>query len=241
MTTMMKKSVFTIGLLFVLLALPAYGASMNESIRIAAGGKSGGESSLNGSITIGENAIVSGGIRTVNGSIRVDNGARVETASTVNGRVKLHDHVKSSDLETVNGAIYVGSSATVDGGIEAVNGAISIGSGSSVAEGVSNVNGEIELVGAKVGGDISTFSGDVYLADRSVVGGDIIVEKPSSWGFGGNNDRKPRVVIGPGSEVAGVINLEYEVELFISQTAKVGGVEGVMSIDDAARFSGDRP
>lgn len=241
MTMMMKKSGFTIGLLFVLLALPAYGASMNESVKIAAGGKSGGASALNGSITVGENAVVSGGIETVNGSISVYSGASVENASTVNGRVKLADDVNSHDLETVNGAIDIGSSATVDGGIQAVNGAISVGSRSSVAEGVSNVNGEIKLDGAKVGGDVSTISGDVNLANSSVVGGDIIVEKPSSWGVGDNSNRKPRVVIGPGSEVAGAIVLGYEVELFISQTAKVGGVEGVMSMDDAIRFSGDRP
>ncbi len=55
------------------------------------------------------------------------------------------------------------------------------------------------------------------------------------------NSKKPKVVIGPGSSVEGVINLEQEVELFISETAEVGGVTGVMSLDDAQRFSGDRP
>ena len=39
----------------------------------------------------------------------------------------------------------------------------------------------------------------------------------------------------------GVIKLEREVELFISETASVGGVKGVMSMDDAVRFSGDKP
>ena len=39
----------------------------------------------------------------------------------------------------------------------------------------------------------------------------------------------------------GVIKLEREVKLYISENAEVGGVEGVMSMDDAVRFSGKRP
>ena len=53
--------------------------------------------------------------------------------------------------------------------------------------------------------------------------------------------REPKVVIGPGSSVVGIIDLEHQVKLFISATAEVGGVEGVMSMDDAIRFSGKRP
>jgi hypothetical protein len=41
--------------------------------------------------------------------------------------------------------------------------------------------------------------------------------------------------------VDGNIIVEREVELYISDTAEVGGVSGVMSIDQAVRFSGERP
>jgi hypothetical protein len=51
----------------------------------------------------------------------------------------------------------------------------------------------------------------------------------------------PRIVIGPGSRVEGVIHLEREVKLYISESAEVGGVEGVMTLDDATRFSGKKP
>jgi hypothetical protein len=59
--------------------------------------------------------------------------------------------------------------------------------------------------------------------------------------WGKNNSRKPRIIIGPGSTVDGNIIVEREVELYISDTAAVGGVSGVMSIDQAVRFSGKRP
>ena len=53
--------------------------------------------------------------------------------------------------------------------------------------------------------------------------------------------RPPKITIGPESRVDGVIHLEREVKLFISESAEVGGVEGEMSMDDAVRFSGKRP
>ena len=83
-------------------------------------------------------------------------------------------------------------------------------------------------------------SGNIKLADGAVVNGDIIVEKPGGWGWN-KEDKKPKVVIGPGSRVEGVIRLEREVDLYISESAEVGGVEGVMSMADAVRFGGKRP
>ncbi len=236
-----SKSAFTIGLLILLLAVPALGATVNKSVKIGAGEESSGATSVNGSISVGENAVVTGPVKTVNGTIRVDAEAKIEKASTVNGGVRISDRVTCESLSTVNGSIKVGSNATVDGEIEAVNGRITVRSGSEVADGVSNVNGQIELTAAQVGGDVSTVSGDITLEDAAVVKGDLVVEKPGSWGWGKSKTRKPRIVIGPGSRVEGTIRLERKVALFISDTAEVGGVEGEMSMDDAVRFSGERP
>ncbi|MEL7185832.1 MAG: hypothetical protein AAFN50_05280 [Pseudomonadota bacterium] len=236
----MSKSAFTVGLLFLLLATPALAGTVNKSIKVGAGEVADGASSVNGSITVGEGAQVTGDVSTVNGSIRVDTGATIESASTVNGGVRVADKVQAEDLETVNGTIRVGEASVIDGYIEAVNGRIKVGKGSTVASDVENVNGEIQLVGAEIGGDVSTVSGDIYLTDEAVVNGNIVVEKPGGWSWG-KKRRTPRIVIGPGSRVEGVIDVEYEVDLFISETASVGGVHGKMSMDDAVRFSGDKP
>jgi DUF4097 and DUF4098 domain-containing protein YvlB len=241
MSRFATKSVFTIGLLFMLLAVPAMAATINKSVKIEAGAESGGASSVNGSISVGEDAVVTGNVKTVNGTIRVDQGASIEDASTVNGAVRLAEGVKSGSLSTVNGSVKVGGSTAVDGEVSAVNGRITIEKGSNVSAGVSNVNGQIELEGAVVGGNLETVNGDVSLEDKSVVKGDLVVEKNSGWGWGKSKNRKPRIVVGPGSRVEGKIILKREVELFISETAEVGGVEGEMSMDDAIRFSGKRP
>lgn len=236
----MTKTVFTVGLLALLMVVPAFG-SMNKNVKIEAGGESSGASSVNGSITIGADAVVTGDVSTVNGSIRVASGASIEDAETVNGGVKIADNVMSENLSTVNGSVKVGEASTVDGDVEAVNGEIRVATGAKIARGVSNVNGHIELLGAEIGGDVSTYTGNVDVIDGTVVRGDLIVEKPSSWGSNRDNKRLPRIVIGPGSTIEGVIKLEHDVELFVSTTANVGGVAGVMSMDDAVRFTGKTP
>ena len=241
MTKIVTKTAFTVGLLVMLMAVPALGATVNKSIKIGAGEESPGASSVNGSISVGEDAVVTGNLKTVNGTIRVDDRATIEKASTVNGSVRIAENVKSESLETVNGSIKVGPGSAVDGQIEAVNGRISIDTGASVEDDVGNVNGQIEVSGATIGGNIETVNGDIEFVDGSVLKGTLVVEKPSGWGWGRSKNRKPRVVIGPGSRVEGKLILEREVELFISETAEVGGVEGEMTLEDAVRFSGKRP
>jgi hypothetical protein len=87
MAKFVTKTAFTVGLLILLMAVPALAASVNKSITIGDGEESSGATSVNGSITVGENAVVTGGLNTVNGKIIVDNGASVENANTVNGRL----------------------------------------------------------------------------------------------------------------------------------------------------------
>ena len=130
---------------------------------------------------------------------------------------------------------------SVDGSVEAVNGSIELGQATRVTRGVANVNGAIELKGADVGGNVETVNGDVELSNGAILRGNLIIEKSKSWGWNNKKSRKPRVIIGPGSVIEGTIMLERKVELYISESARVGGVSGEMSMDDAKRFSGNRP
>ena len=224
-------------LLALFLALPVH-ASVNKSIKVDAGATSDGASTVNGKVTIGAGATVTGGVSSVNGSVRIDEGATVADAETVNGSLRVADKVRSGSLSTVNGSIDVSRDVVVDGHVSAVNGRITVGGGSKVAKDLGNKNGDIELEGSEIGGDVSTISGDIELAEGAVVMGDLVVKKPGGWN---NSNGMPRVVIGPGSRVEGVIRLEREVKLYISESAEVGGVEGEMTLDDAERFSGKKP
>jgi hypothetical protein len=241
MSKALVKSAFTVGLLVLLMSVPVYGASINKSIKIDAGSESDGATSVNGSITVGDGATVTGDLNTVNGKVRVGDDARIEDASTVNGGLTVGENVTADSLETVNGSIKVGEGSQISGDIGAVNGGITLETGTVAADNVGNVNGSIELEGSEVGGNVETVSGNIHLSDGARVRGNIIVEEPGGWGWNNGDKKMPEIIIGPGSVVEGSIVLEREVKLYISETAEVGGVEGKMSMDDAVRFSGDRP
>ena len=236
-----SRSTFTLGagLLALMLVAPAC-ANVNKSITIGDNTETDGESTVNGSIAIGSGSTVNGSLSTVNGTIRIDEDSRARDVETVNGSIRIGNGAAVEDVDSVNGSIRLGERVSVDGEISVVNGKISLDRGTTVADNVSNVNGEFQISGATIGGNLSTVNGDVWLMDDSTLEGDLIVEKPGGRGW--NSDKRvPKIVIGPGSRIVGMIELEREVELFISDTAEVGGVTGEMSLDDAERFSGSRP
>jgi predicted acyltransferase (DUF342 family) len=189
---------------------------------------------VNGSILI-EGSQQAGNLETVNGSIRVEDGGSAEDISTVNGSIRLGDRVNATSLETVNGGAELGTDARISGSIETVNGSIVLGPRSEVSGRVENVNGRIALDAAHVGGGIVTVSGDIEIGADSRVEGGLRVEKPSGW-FNWS-DRKPRIVIGPRAVVEGALEFRREVELLVSDSARIGAVSGAT----AQKFSGDHP
>ncbi len=232
---------FMLGLLFLTLAVPATASNTNRSITIGDGIEADGHSTVNGSISVGRAAVINGSLETVNGAITLSDDTRARDVETVNGSIRLGSGVTVDDVSSVNGSIRLAENVSASGAVSVVNGRITTAAGSRIARSVSNVNGEIYLEGTEIGGDLTTVNGDVTLTANSVLNGNLTVEEPSGWNWSFKERRKPRVVIGPGSRVVGRIQLEREVELFISDTASVGGVTGKLSLDDAVRFSGERP
>ena len=219
----------------------AYGHNVNKDIDIDDGSETQGQSTVNGDISIGNDVIVSGSLETVNGKIDVGDNSKFRDVSVVNGRIRMGDGITAEDVSSVNGELHIGKSGTISGGVSAVNGKIEVGSGSTVAQDVGNVNGRIEIEGTEISGDLSTVTGNVLLTKNSLLRGDLIVEKPGGWSWNKKDSRKPRIVIGPGSKVLGKIVAEHEIELFVSDTAEIGGASGKVSMDQVVRFSGDRP
>jgi DUF4097 and DUF4098 domain-containing protein YvlB len=189
---------------------------------------------INGSIHIEGNQ-QAGNLETVNGSIRVEDGGSAEDISTVNGSIRLGERVTATSLETVNGGAELGADARISGSIETVNGSIVLGPRAEVSGRVENVNGRIALDAARVGGGIVTVSGDIEIGADSRVEGGLRVDKPSGW-FNWS-DRKPRIVIGPRAVVEGALEFRREVELLVSDSARIGAVSGAT----AQKFSGDQP
>ena len=216
-------------------------ANVNKGITIENGTHTSGQSTVNGSIVVGADSVIDGSLETVNGAIRIDDRVQFRQASTVNGGIRIGSDVTADGVESVNGGIELGENARVTGEVSAVNGKIELGAGGAVAGDVSNVNGNLEITGSEIAGDVRTVSGDVWVSDNSTIGGDLVIEKPNGWGWSRKLRDKPKVVVGPGSRIIGKIVAEREIELFISDSAQVGEVTGEVAMEDAERFSGQRP
>ncbi|MBS0555963.1 MAG: hypothetical protein JSR27_00960 [Proteobacteria bacterium] len=190
---------------------------------------------VNGSIHVPDNA-TAGTLSTVNGSIHVGDGAHATSATTVNGSLHIGANDTLESLDTVNGGIHVGANTKIAKTIEAVNGSITLAAGADVAGKVSNVNGGITLTAAHVGGGIETSSGDIDVGANSRVEGGILVKEDSSW-FHFGVVRNPRIVIGPHAVVQGDMVFKRTVQLYVSDSATVGKIDGAQAI----AFSGDKP
>lgn len=189
---------------------------------------------VNGSIHI-ESSQQAGDLSTVNGSIRIDDGASAAKVSTVNGSIELGERVTVDSAETVNGGIELGAGVRISGAVDSVNGGVRLARGAEIAGHASNVNGRFVLEAAHIGGGIETVSGDIEIGADSHVEGGIVVDKPHGWSWG--KPRNPRIVIGPRAVVQGTLDFRREVELHVSNSAKVGEIKGAK----AQPFSGEQP
>lgn len=211
-------------------------SKVNGSVRVAAGQSAGDVSTVNGSVTIEEGAIASD-VDTVNGAITIERNATVQKVESVNGGVSLAADVKAASVETVNGTLKLAEGAQVSGNVSAVNGSAQLAKGADIKGQLSNVNGKMTLNAAHVGGGLKTVNGDILVGADSRVEGGILVEKPNLNWFNHGHHRPPRIVIGPGAVVEGKLRFEHEVELLVSDRAKIGPVDGATP----QSFSGDAP
>ena len=192
------------------------GNTVNGTVRVPDGERTGDLSTVNGSIEIGENAAV-------------------ENAETVNGSISLGSRTTAGSLSTVNGSILLEDGARVSRSVRAVNGSLTLHRGADVDGSLGNVNGAINLTAAHVGGRITTANGDITIEAGSRVDGGILVEKPESSWF--HFTSEPRIVIGPGSVVTGELRFDRKVELYVSDKAKIGPVFGATPL----RYPGEGP
>jgi len=218
------------------LVLPLSLLSLSVGLSLAGSALANGDSidKVNGSISIDSNQHA-GNLTTVNGSIHIEDGGSAQKVSTVNGGITLGMRATVESVETVNGGIELGDGARVSKTVEAVNGSVQLGKGADVAGHVSNVNGRFTLDAAHIGGGLETVGGDIEIGADSHVEGGLIVDKPHGWSWG--KSRNPRIVIGPRAVVTGTLDFRRDVDLFVSDSAKVGAVTGAT----ATKFSGDHP
>lgn len=205
-------------------------SSVNKSITIKDGKKIEYLSSVNGSITVGADCVISGKVKNVNGSIYIGSGSSVdETVRNVNGSIKIDNKCNVKDVKSVNGTIRIGENVNVKGKIRSVNGSIRVKSGSLITEGISTVNGSVKISGTKLEDGITTVNGSLTISDGSSVNGDILI-KESKRNFLGifKSSRHPKLEIrvrGNSIINGNIINEDedFDVILILEKGSKVTG------------------
>jgi len=153
-------------------------SGINKHIQVAAGEhRSNGLRSVNGSITVGNSAVVDGNCSTVNGMVSIGETASVGEVACVNGSVSLERGSQAAEISCVNGSIELADKARVNGDVETVNGAIMCKSGVQIAGDLSNVNGHISTRRTFIHGNLSTVNGNIELARDSQVRENIIIDR----------------------------------------------------------------
>ena len=199
--------------------------SVNRSVSVNANSDADDASSVNGELELSAGAIKLGGNNTVKG------------ISSVNGDIKSGKslHV-NGDISSVNGDISLALDSHISGEITTVNGELNY-AGGSVGKDINTVNGDLELGTVTVQGNIFTTWGDVVLNGAAVMG-ELRVKKPRMSNWWGKNPQPPRIVIGAGARVAGVITLEQPAKIFVHQDAQIPTISGEMIGGAVVRFSG---
>lgn len=183
-----------------------------------------GESTINKSIHVEDGAIKVDDLSSVNGSIKIGENCQVRgSCSTVNGSITVDDKSVVEDVSSVNGSVRIGQDCTIEGDAQTVNGDIYIEAGTKVEGEVQSVNGKIELEGVDVRRNLETINGGITLADKTIVGGDIIVKDNK-----GTSSRKRRlkIYLENKSVVEGDVVVEdrdIEVTVYISGGSEVKG------------------
>ena len=168
----------------------------------------------------------------------------LEPLETITRDILLPARAHVESVHSLSGAITLRRDSRVLGDVETGNGEIFLERGVEVAGKLSNTTGTIRIDGARVTGLVSTTYGDIYIGADSRIDGGILVHKRSVIGLSFGDDFKlgipigsstpPRVVIGPGATVGGVLRFKREVKLLVSESATIGPVIGAVPVMVAA-------
>ncbi|MEM7280049.1 MAG: hypothetical protein AAF438_00260 [Pseudomonadota bacterium] len=228
------------GVMSMLLMNLGFAWDSNKNITVTTSSDPGKDyETVNGNVTVREGVQLdsSSEVSTVNGSIRIGESAVVGEVDTVNGSVKLGDFAKAESVNTVNGSIRMAEGVEIRGDVETVNGSLRLNSSGVVGGGMENVNGSIQIRGGRVDGSLVTYTGDILITEGGSVAGGLTVKKSrkSGWKWGDRKD--PKIIIGPNSSIAGELVFERDVKLYVHDSASVGRITGAEPIS----FSDDEP
>jgi len=204
----MKHSFIAVMTLVILACGVSSDTGINKNLYVADGEhKSSGLRSVNGTITVGNDARVDGDCTTVNGEINVGENSRVGEISCVNGSITMDRNSQAEEISCVNGSIDLGGEVKIDGDVSTVNGAITSKRETQIAGDMGTVNGDMHTQETLIAGNITTVNGDIDLTENSQVNGNIIIDRETK-----RSNRKEYkelvITVDSGSKVKGKIEVK---------------------------------
>ncbi|APF19833.1 DUF4097 family beta strand repeat-containing protein [Caldithrix abyssi] len=163
----------------------------------------GCEAEVNESITIETNRNVDKDLYTINGDIIIGDHCVINGAlKSINGRIEIGRESKVEDIKSINGQVKIAENSKVAESVTVINGAVTLKANAVVGQDVNTVNGSIRLVRARVLGNVFTVNGDVFLEDKALVVGSIVVKGKT----GEDEKRKVEIFLNDSSVVEGNID-----------------------------------
>ena len=95
----------------------------------------------------------------------------------MNGSISLDRNSQASAVSCVNGSISLGGEVKIDGDVSTVNGEIRCKREAQIAGDLETVNGSMKVTETRISGDMSTVNGDIDLLEKSIVHGNIIIDR----------------------------------------------------------------
>jgi len=133
--------------------------------------------SINKSTSIKDGKKKSGGMTTINGNLNIGDDCRVTgVCRTVNGNIEVGENTTIKKLQTVNGGVTIGRNSRILSHIETVNGFVTCNPGVEIFGSIKTVNAIIELDSVRVKRNITTYTGNIYLQNGSIVEKDLVVK-----------------------------------------------------------------
>ncbi|WP_329741131.1 hypothetical protein [Dyella sp. A6] len=168
-------------------------------------------------------------IYAVDGAVQVLSHAHAGKIRSVDGGVTLDDWATAHAIKTVDGRVMLGRQSVCRGVLASVDGNVTLARGARVGGDLRTYTANVQATDAQIGGSIRTVSGRIELRGITHVAGSIRLDKPKPSTSPDDDvwKRLPVLVIGPGVAVDGAIVAQRGGTLWVSRHAHIGAVSGI--------------
>lgn len=158
---------------------------------------------------------------TIDRSLVIDSSETPRAIRLIDGDVDLAVNARAKNIRVIDGNIRLDENSRVEKNIRLIDGTLEIGPRASVQKDVITHHATVKMEGAVLFGDMDAFcTGGELINTR--IHGTLIIRKKALWYL--RCDPKRRLVIGPGTEIGTLVIKSTDVDIEISDKARVNEI-----------------